>query len=131
MKCERIINSGELRLELRKGANKVNHEQFVYKPEKKTRLKNFDPNFTADFSAEQEAQANMQKDADDVAKYQDILMAHETHGVLVIFQAMDGAGKDATIKHVMSSLEPRGCELKMFKEQTKKELKHDYQQRAA
>jgi PPK2 family polyphosphate:nucleotide phosphotransferase len=109
----------------------MNHEQFIYNPEKKMRLKDYDPNFTTDFGDEQEAQASMQKDATDIAKYQDILMAHETQGLLVIFQAMDGAGKDAAIKNVMSTLDPQGCELKMFKQQTEREVKHDYLQRAA
>lgn len=109
----------------------MNYEQFIYKPGKKTRLKNFDPDFTADFGDEQVARASMQKDASEIAKFQDILMAHETNGLLVIFQAMDGAGKDATIKNVMANLDPQGCEVKMFKEQTEKEVKHDYLHRAA
>ncbi len=109
----------------------MNHKQFIYKPGTKTRLKDYDPNFTADFGDEQAAQASMEKDAADIAKYQDILMAHETQGLLVIFQAMDGAGKDATIKNVMSNLDPQGCELKMFKAPTEKEIKHDYLWRAA
>jgi PPK2 family polyphosphate:nucleotide phosphotransferase len=58
-------------------------------------------------------------------------MAHETNGLLVIFQAMDGAGKDAMIKNVMSRLDPQGCEMKMFKAPTEKEVKHDYLWRAA
>ncbi len=95
------------------------------------RLKDFDPNFTADFKDEEQARAGMEKDAEGIAKYQDILMAHETNGLLIIFQAMDGAGKDATIKNVMSNLDPQGCEMKMFKAQTEREIKHDYLQRAA
>ncbi len=86
--------------------SEVNHNQFIYQPDKKAQLTDFDPNFTADFNDEQQARASMEKDAADIAKYQDILMAHETHGLLVIFQAMDGAGKDATIKNVMSNLDP-------------------------
>ena len=111
--------------------SKVNYNEFIYQPDKKTLLRNFNPDFTADFNDEQQAQARMKKDAADIAKYQDILMAHETNGLLVIFQAMDGAGKDATIKNVMSYLDPQGCELKMFKAPTEKEVKHDYLQRAA
>ncbi len=111
--------------------SEVNHNQFIYQPDKKAQLTDFDPNFTADFNDEQQARASMDKDAADIAKYQDILMAHETNGLLVIFQAMDGAGKDATIKNVMSNLDPQGCEMKMFKAPTEKEVKHDYLQRAA
>jgi PPK2 family polyphosphate:nucleotide phosphotransferase len=114
-----------------KGKSEIDYKQFIYNAEKKTRLKDFDTNFTADFTDEQQAQASMQKDAAEIAKYQDILMAHEKHGLLVIFQAMDGAGKDATIKNVMSNLDPQGCEIKMFKAPTDKEVKHDFLRRAA
>ncbi|HLM03002.1 MAG TPA: PPK2 family polyphosphate kinase [Pyrinomonadaceae bacterium] len=108
----------------------MKHNQFIYKSDRKKRLEDYDPDFTTDFADEQTAQAVMQKNAARMAKYQDILMAHERKGLLVIFQAMDGAGKDATIKHVMSSLDPQGCELKMFKAPGEKELRHDYLWRA-
>ncbi len=76
----------------------MNHNQFIYQPDKKARLADFNPNFTADSGDEQKARARLERDASEIAKYQDILMAHETNGLLIIFQAMDGAGKDATIK---------------------------------
>ena len=95
------------------------------------RLADFDPNFTADFNDEQQARVSMEKDTADIADYQDMLMAHETNGLLIIFQAMDGGGKDATIKNVMSNLDPQGCEMKMFKAPSEKEVKHDYLWRAA
>jgi PPK2 family polyphosphate:nucleotide phosphotransferase len=109
----------------------VKLNQFIYDSGRKKRLKDHDPNFTADFADEQQAREAVQKTAVEMAKYQDMLMAHETKGLLIIFQAMDGAGKDATIKHVMSSLDPQGCELKMFKSPSEKELRHDYLWRAA
>ncbi len=95
------------------------------------RLADFDPNSMADFGDEQQAQVSLEKNAADIADYQDMLMAHETNGLLIIFQAMDGAGKDATIKNVMSNLDPQGCEMKMFKAPSEKEVKHDYLWRAA
>jgi PPK2 family polyphosphate:nucleotide phosphotransferase len=104
----------------------MKHENFIYKPAGKSRLKDHDPDFTADVESEAEAQEKLRATAEEMAKYQDYLMAHETNGLIVIFQAMDGAGKDAAIKNVMSSLDPQGCEMKMFKAQTKKEMKHDY-----
>ncbi len=109
----------------------MNHEQFIYQPNEKQGLADFDPDFTDGFGSEREAQEKMQQDAAEMAKYQDILMAHETNGLLVIFQAMDGAGKDATIKNVMSALDPQGCEMKMFKAPSEEEVKHDYLRRAA
>ena len=100
--------------------------EFVFKSGEGAGLKGFDPKFTGDFAGEDEARAKMSEDAAAIAKYQDILMAHGTHGLLVLFQAMDGAGKDSTIKHVMSASDPQGCEVKMFKEATEKEVRHDY-----
>jgi len=108
----------------------MNYQQFIYKPGKKIGLKDFDSDFAADFSKEK-AQKMLKGNAERIAKYQDLLMAHETNGLLVIFQAMDGAGKDAMIKNVMSRLDPQGCEMKMFKAPTEKEVKHDYLRRAA
>ncbi|HEX8686528.1 MAG TPA: PPK2 family polyphosphate kinase [Pyrinomonadaceae bacterium] len=103
--------------------------QFVYRPG--AGLAHFDPKFTGDFAGKHEARAEMSEDAGAIAKHQDILMAHGVYGLLVILQAMDGAGKDATIKHVMSSADPQGCEVKMFKNATEKEVRHDYLWRAA
>jgi PPK2 family polyphosphate:nucleotide phosphotransferase len=109
----------------------VKHNQFIYKSGGKKRLKDHDPDFTADFADDRQARDFVRETTERMAKCQDILMAHESKGLLVIFQAMDGAGKDSTIKHVMSSLDPQGCELKMFKAPTEKELRHDFLWRAA
>ena len=68
----------------------------------------------------------MREDCETLAALQDKLLAEGTHALLLIFQAMDGAGKDGTIKHVMSGLDPQGCTVKNFKQPTDKELKHDY-----
>ncbi|HZI18341.1 MAG TPA: PPK2 family polyphosphate kinase [Pyrinomonadaceae bacterium] len=106
----------------------IDTNQFVYG--RGATLARFDPKFTGDFADEREAQAWMAEDAERLAEYQDKLMAHGTHGLLLVFQAMDGAGKDSTIKHVMSSADPQGCEVKMFKEMTEKEAPHDYLWRA-
>jgi PPK2 family polyphosphate:nucleotide phosphotransferase len=99
--------------------------QFIA-PSKKFSFKNFDSAYTGNFKSEADAQESIEKNAADLAKYQDILMAHETYGLLVIFQGMDSAGKDSIVKHVMSNLDPQGCETKMFKSPSEKELRHDY-----
>jgi PPK2 family polyphosphate:nucleotide phosphotransferase len=103
----------------------MNFSQFKA-PAKKFSFKNFDSADTGNFKNEAEAHESIEKDAAALAKYQDILMAHETYGLVVIFQGMDSAGKDSIIKHVMSPLDPQGCETKMFKAPTEKELRHDY-----
>jgi PPK2 family polyphosphate:nucleotide phosphotransferase len=105
--------------------------RFVYRPGEGAALSDFDPKFTGGFSGEGEARDSMAEDTAALAEHQDMLMAHETHGLLVLFQGMDAAGKDATIKHVMSAADPQGCKVKMFKEATEKEVRHDYLWRAA
>ena len=104
----------------------MNYSQFKVKPKKDFSLKNFKPDFTGDFKDEEEAGKNIEKDTADLAKYQDMLSAHEKYGLLIIFQGMDAAGKDPIIKHIMSGVDPQGCETKSFKAPTEKERRHDY-----
>jgi len=61
-----------------------------------------------------------------LSEYQTRLAAQDTYGLLVIFQAMDAAGKDGTIKHVMSGVNPQGCEVASFKAPSSEELDHDF-----
>ncbi len=107
----------------------MNHSQFVVRAGAKVRLKNYDPGCTGDFAGERDAQEAAAKDAADLAKSQDILLAHETYAVLTLFQGMDGAGKDGTIKHVLSNADPQGCKVAMFQKPSEKEHKHVYLRR--
>ncbi len=66
-----------------------------------------------------------------LAELQRVLAAHDRHGVLVIFQALDAAGKDGTIRRVFSGINPAGCQVTAFKVPSKKELDHDYLWRTA
>ncbi|MBI2812635.1 MAG: polyphosphate kinase 2 family protein [Candidatus Melainabacteria bacterium] len=61
-----------------------------------------------------------------LTKEQDKLYAARSHGLLIVFQAMDAAGKDSTIKHVMSGVNPQGCQVNSFKAPSSEELNHDY-----
>jgi len=63
---------------------------------------------------------------DKLAQRQDLLYAHDRYALLVIFQAMDAAGKDSVIKHVMSGINPQGCKVFSFKAPTSDDLDHDY-----
>ena len=92
------------------------------------RLKNIDPGDTLDLTSEDKPQA---KDAlamgiDVLAELQDMLYAQDNWAVLLIFQAMDAAGKDGAIKHVMSGVNPQGCQVFSFKAPTSEDLDHDY-----
>jgi PPK2 family polyphosphate:nucleotide phosphotransferase len=104
----------------------MNQKHFLVKPGKRVNLDDFDPGYTAHFRMRQEATAKLEKDIDRLRKYQDTLYAQDTHALLIIFQAMDAAGKDGTIKHVMSGVNPQGTEVFSFKTPSAEELDHDY-----
>ncbi len=73
----------------------------------------------------------MREDVARLATHQDILYAQSTYALLIIFQAMDAAGKDSAIKHVMSGINPQGCQVFSFKQPSTEELAHDYLWRAS
>lgn len=72
------------------------------------------------------AKEHLDADIKRIAHYQDILYAQDNYALLIIFQAMDAAGKDSTIKHVMSGINPQGCQVFAFKAPSAEELDHDY-----
>ena len=96
------------------------------------RLKDIDPSDTHGLKSEFKAQAKalLEKGVKELARLQDILAAQDRWGLLVIFQAMDAAGKDGTIKHVMSGVNPQGVSVHSFKAPSQEELDHDYLWRA-
>src|SRR5216684_6287988 len=104
----------------------MKHDVLIVPPGKKVRLKDFDPAHTGEFHDKDEARQKLEADIGRLAKYQDVLYAQDTYALLVIFQAMDAAGKDGTIKHVMSGVNPQGCEVFSFKEPSDEELDHDF-----
>jgi PPK2 family polyphosphate:nucleotide phosphotransferase len=104
----------------------MNHDRFIVPPGKRIRLKDYDPGFTSRFESEDEASAKLAKDVGRLAKYQDILYAQNTYALLVIFQGMDTAGKDGTIRHVMSGVNPQGTQVHSFKAPSAEELNHDF-----
>ncbi|MFX8323963.1 polyphosphate kinase 2 family protein, partial [Acinetobacter baumannii] len=73
-----------------------------------------------------EGEILLQNGIKNLAKLQDKLYAHDQYSVLIVLQAMDAAGKDGAIKHVMSGLNPQGVKVSSFKSPSKEELDHDY-----
>ena len=104
----------------------MKHHYLVAPPGAKVRLKDYDPAFTGAFQSEEEARDRVSADCETLAVLQDKFLAQGKHALLLIFQAMDGAGKDGTIKHVMSNVDPQGCAVTNFKRPGERELKHDY-----
>ncbi len=76
------------------------------------------------------AKRTLERSVEDLADAQELLWASDRYAVLVIFQAMDAAGKDGTIKHVMSGVNPQGCHVTSFKQPSAEELDHDFLWRA-
>jgi PPK2 family polyphosphate:nucleotide phosphotransferase len=92
------------------------------------RLDDVDPGDTLGLKSEDKPRAReaLERGVETLAALQDMLYAQDRWGVLLIFQAMDAAGKDGAIKHVMSGVNPQGCQVYSFKAPTSEELDHDY-----
>jgi len=90
------------------------------------RLKDFDPAYTGHWKSKAHAEETLQEQVARTAELQDKLYAQNTWSLLLIFQAMDAAGKDSAIKHVMSGVNPQGCEVHSFKAPSERELQHDF-----
>jgi PPK2 family polyphosphate:nucleotide phosphotransferase len=103
-------------------------KQFRVTDGKGFRLKKVDPGDTLEYGSEDKPRAKeaLANGIRALAALQDMLYAQDRWGVLLIFQAMDAAGKDGAIKHVMSGVNPQGCEVYSFKSPTPEDLDHDY-----
>jgi PPK2 family polyphosphate:nucleotide phosphotransferase len=94
------------------------------------RLKDFDPAGTLGLKSKEQAQETLEHGIARLCDLQEKLFAQDRWAILVVLQAMDAAGKDSTIKHVMSGLNPQGCSVSSFKEPSTEELNHDFLWRA-
>jgi len=92
----------------------------------KISLQDYDTSYTGQFNSKDQAKQKLKEDIKKLTTLQDKLYAHDEFSLLLIFQAMDAAGKDGTIKHVMSGVNPQGCQVFSFKKPGDEELDHDY-----
>lgn len=104
----------------------MNYDRLLVPPGKTIKLKDYDPAYTGKFSAKEDAAEKLQSDIAKLAALQDVLYAQNTYALLLIIQAMDAAGKDGVVKHVMSGVNPAGCQVVNFKTPSAEELSHDY-----
>jgi PPK2 family polyphosphate:nucleotide phosphotransferase len=88
--------------------------------------RDYDPDLKPDYIEKERAARLLAEGVEALAQMQDKLYAQNTYALLLIFQAMDAAGKDGVIKHVMSGVNPQGCEVYSFKAPSSVELDHDY-----
>jgi PPK2 family polyphosphate:nucleotide phosphotransferase len=93
---------------------------------RKFHLKDFDPGDSSGLKSKKHAEKELIRGIERLSDLQDKLYAQDRWAILLIFQAMDAAGKDGAIKHVMSGVNPQGCEVYSFKQPSAEELNHDF-----
>ena len=101
-------------------------KQFMVKPGTKVKLNEIDPGYTGKNVSEEEALADTEKYRDKLRKLQYLLYAEKRRSLLIVLQALDAAGKDGTVNHVMSAMNPQGTTVTGFKGPTAIELEHDF-----
>jgi PPK2 family polyphosphate:nucleotide phosphotransferase len=94
------------------------------------RLKDYDPQDTNRLKSKKNAKETLEHSKELLSEFQEKLYAQDRWALLLIFQAMDAAGKDGAVKHVMSGINPQGCDVTSFKAPSKEELDHEYLWRA-
>ncbi len=106
------------------------HSPYLVKPKTKVRLKDFSTSATGKFKNEAEAEPYLERHRLEMERLQERLSAGAEHAMLVVLQAMDTAGKDGTIRHIFTGLNPQGCNVTSFKVPTPLEASHDFLWRA-
>ena len=101
-------------------------KEFLAEPGTKIRLNKIDPGYKGEHVSEDKALADIEKYRTKLAQQQYLLYSERRHSVLIVLQAMDAAGKDGTVNHVMSAMNPQGTTVIGFKGPTALELEHDF-----
>ncbi len=122
------IQPGSVGFDVEFGIMKI--DKFLVPEGKKFRIKKHKPDYTGGLD-QARAEKMLQKNIAKMAELQDVLYAQNVHALLIVFQAMDAAGKDGAIRNVMSGLNPQGCHVVAFKQPSSEELDHDFLWRCA
>src|SRR5947209_7187264 len=101
-------------------------DKFRVKEGSKVDLKDHPCDFTDGFTDKSAAKVDLAKNVERLSELQDTLYAQNIYSLLIVIQAMDAAGKDSVIEHVMSGVNPQGCQVTSFKQPSAEELDHDY-----
>lgn len=126
--CDRVLLNNKDRRQPKKTrfTVKINLNRFKVTAPGKFKLSNHPANYTARMKSKEDAKADLEANVKSMAEMQDMMYAHDKWGLLILFQAMDAAGKDGAIKHVMSGVNPQGTQVFSFKVPSAEELDHDY-----
>ncbi len=100
--------------------------EFRVRPGEKLRLKKWPTRVKSYYASSEQYQKRLAEQGERLSSLQGLLYASNRHALLLIFQAMDAAGKDGVIKHVMSGVNPQGCQVFSFKHPSAEELQHDF-----
>lgn len=104
----------------------MKYERFRIHAGKKLNLAKHATDFTGDYRDKTEAKADLAQNVERLAELQEVLYAQNKYALLIVLQAMDTAGKDGVIKHVMSGINPQGVQVASFKQPSTEELNHDF-----
>jgi PPK2 family polyphosphate:nucleotide phosphotransferase len=107
-------------------SHRLDPKPFLVPPGKKIRLKDYDPAFTSGIQNKAAAKDALLEDVSELAELQDIFWASKAHAMVIILQALDAAGKDSTIAHVMSGVNPQGVDVQSFKAPSEEERLHHF-----
>ncbi len=104
----------------------IDFKKYTVKPDDHVSLKNYSTEYEGKTLTKKQSGELLEESRKDLAEIQDKLYAHNRYRVLIVFQAMDAAGKDSAIKHIMSGFNPQGVKVHSFKAPSSHELDHDY-----
>jgi PPK2 family polyphosphate:nucleotide phosphotransferase len=107
-------------------SHRLDHTPFLVPPGKKIELADYGPGYTAGFKDKAAAKAALLADVSELAEMQDIFWASKRYALIIIFQALDAAGKDSTIEHVMSGVNPQGVTVYSFRAPSEEERLHPF-----
>ncbi|HMG61150.1 MAG TPA: ADP-polyphosphate phosphotransferase [Burkholderiales bacterium] len=105
---------------------KIDPDEFRVRPDEKVKLKKWPTRVKPYYASEEQYRERLAEQVERLSSLQSLLYAVDRHALLIIFQAMDAAGKDGVIKHVMSGVNPQGCQVTSFKHPSAEELDHDF-----
>lgn len=109
----------------------MDYKQFLAPEGERITLADMDADFTGNYKNKEEAQEDLRRERERIADLQEKMYAQNTQALVVIFQAMDAAGKDSTIKHIFTGVNPAGLQVAAFKPPSEEELDHDFLWRAS